>query len=143
MALFNIACASELMPYKADKGEHIITSVGEVVCVSDNSGHKISAENCFRCCLVNGSRDCRCLDCSNSHFIFPRAMRRLSDKQVVNRLKSLARVWPKSLWLFAVGGKLCVMHRNQVGEVAVTESGSIDQNYVVDTIDIPSDGGNW
>lgn len=65
------------------------------------------------------------------------------EQNAINALKRLAKRWPKSLWLFYGDGTLCVMRRHEDGSRAETRSGGVDQDYVVDEIDIPGDGGGW
>jgi len=64
------------------------------------------------------------------------------EKNAIATLKRLAKRWPKSLWLFA-NRELTVLRRNEDGEQAMTPSGRVDQDYVVETIDLPADGGGW
>ena len=61
----------------------------------------------------------------------------------IKRLKELAKEWPEDLWIFASGGSLHIMQCDKTGSAIITDSGGYDQNYIVDTVDIPSDGGDW
>ncbi len=68
------------------------------------------------------------------------------EKSAISRLKSLAKVWPKSLWLFSASGTLCVMKTDEKGHRVHHEhpqNCGVDQEYIVDTINIPNDGGDW
>jgi hypothetical protein len=65
------------------------------------------------------------------------------EKNAIRCLKNLAKRWPDSLWLFSAARELCVMRYNNKREVAVTNSGGVDQDYVVADINIPNDGGDW
>jgi hypothetical protein len=66
------------------------------------------------------------------------------EKAAISKLKKLAQIWPESLWLFS-NGTLYVMKTNGIGEKerAMTQYGGVDPKYIVDTIDIPNDGGDW
>jgi len=65
------------------------------------------------------------------------------EKLVIKKLKTLAKVWPKSLWLFSANGELCVMRKDRNGNIPMTKSGGVDQEYKVDVIKIKNDGGDW
>jgi len=69
------------------------------------------------------------------------------ERLAIAALRRLASRWPRSLWLFSASGDLCVMRRGEQGDrvlVAQDEPGaSMDQTYVVTSIDVPNDGGDW
>ena len=66
------------------------------------------------------------------------------EKKAIRALKSVAKKWPKSLWLFAHGGSLSVLRKDENGQRVMTNSGGVDQDYVVDSVDgIENDGGDW
>ena len=72
------------------------------------------------------------------------------EKSAINRLKSLAKVWPDSLWLFSASGSLCVMKKDKNGNKAYLpmsdledNGGGVDDEYTITTIDIENDGGDW
>lgn len=65
------------------------------------------------------------------------------ERRAIATLHRLAKRWPESLWLFSASGTLCVMRRRQDGERACTSSGAADPDYVLATINIPNDGGDW
>jgi len=65
------------------------------------------------------------------------------EMRAINALRRLAKRWPKTLWLFSASGALCVMRRNEEGDRARVEGGGMDPAYVIATIDIPNDGGDW
>jgi len=66
------------------------------------------------------------------------------ERKAIKSLNSLAKQWPKSLWLFSGAGTLHVMRYDSTGDVAVTNSGGMDQRYIVETVlGIPNDGGDW
>ena len=64
------------------------------------------------------------------------------EKKVIKRLKNLAKIWPKSLWLFSASATLCVM-RKKNGKHVMRGFGGVDYDYIVDRIDIENDGGDW
>lgn len=68
--------------------------------------------------------------------------------RTLKRLRTLERLWPKSLWLFATGDELHVMKCDEYGQRAFTERSllaypGVDPLYRVETFKIPSDGGDW
>lgn len=72
------------------------------------------------------------------------------EKTAVNKLESLAKVWPDSLWLFSASGSLCVMGKDENNEQARIPfsnsfeiGGGVDPDYHITTIDIENDGGDW
>jgi hypothetical protein len=68
----------------------------------------------------------------------------VKESQAIERLKRLAKKWPSTLWLFSASGTLCVMKKGADGNAAMTDSGGVDQDYLVDSIrGIDNDGGDW
>jgi hypothetical protein len=68
----------------------------------------------------------------------------MTEAQAINALKKLAKTWPDSLWLFAANGTLNVMKKTPEGERAIIPDGEgMDHNFVIASIDIESDGGDW
>ena len=65
------------------------------------------------------------------------------EQRAIRALNRLQEMWPQSLWLFSASGRLNVMRAGKHGEQVHGENGGIDQNYVVTTVDIPNDGGDW
>ncbi len=72
------------------------------------------------------------------------------EEKAIKALKRVANNWPDTLWLFSANGTLNVMKCNQDGERAYKSrrcgDGSdenVDQEYCMDEIDIPNDGGDW
>jgi hypothetical protein len=65
------------------------------------------------------------------------------EEAAIAELKKLAQKWPKSLWLFSASGTLCVMRCGPDGGQVTTPGGGMDQSYILDTIKIPNDGGDW
>lgn len=66
----------------------------------------------------------------------------IEEMQMIRALVRLSRRWPSSLWVFAAGGQLHVMRAGDEGEHIKNGEGN-DPAYVLASIDIPSDGGDW
>lgn len=66
-----------------------------------------------------------------------------SEQSTIRALKALARDWPDGLWVFSADGALNVMRTGPSGERVMLETGGVDPEYIVDSIKIPSDGGDW
>ncbi len=64
------------------------------------------------------------------------------EQAAINALKIVAKRWPSSLWLYSASGTIHVM-RYKNDKPAETESGGIDPDYSIATIDIDNDGGDW
>lgn len=70
------------------------------------------------------------------------------EQKAINSFKRLSKNWPKSLWLFSASGTLTVMKKKDGKRVMTTDSGNavgggVDPDYIVDTIKIENDGGDW
>lgn len=65
------------------------------------------------------------------------------EQRAINSLKRLAKNWPKSLWLFSASGTLCVMRADENGNHHVNSNGGVDPAYVLATIAISNDSGDW
>lgn len=66
------------------------------------------------------------------------------ERAALLALARLAQKWPKTLWLYAANGSLCVMRTGAYGEHVTTSNGGIDHAHVVDSdVGIPCDGGDW
>lgn len=66
------------------------------------------------------------------------------EKNAIASLKRLAKRWPDSLWLFAGSGHLCVMRTDENGvAVHTVKGGGYDPDYLITTVDIPNEGGDW
>ena len=66
------------------------------------------------------------------------------EKRAITALKRVAAHWPKTLWLYATGLSVNIMRCGPDGEHMVeAPHGGVDPAFVVDTIDIPNDGGDW
>lgn len=69
------------------------------------------------------------------------------EARAIRALTRLAKKWPASLWLFSASGTLCVMRAGPDGDHIHNAGGrskdGVDSAYILDTIDIPNDGGDW
>ncbi len=67
------------------------------------------------------------------------------EKKAIAALKRIAKKWPKSLWLFSASGELKVMRTDKNGDRVHFPHPhcGVDPAYIVDHINIPSDGGDW
>ena len=71
------------------------------------------------------------------------------EHKAIESFERLAKKWPSTLWLFSASGSLCVMKYKEDGQRATVRSGAIrdspgvDPEYVVATILIDNDGGDW
>lgn len=67
------------------------------------------------------------------------------ERRAIASLKRLAKRWPDTLWLYAGGSPdgIAILRTGGDGERVRDSRGSIDQAYVVDSVGIPSDGGDW
>ena len=69
-----------------------------------------------------------------------------NEKKAIRALKRLAKIWPKTLWLFSANGNLNIMRFKEDGEQGEEKKfGGMDCDYLVDSIghEIPNDGGDW
>lgn len=66
-----------------------------------------------------------------------------AEKSAIRSLKRLSKKWPDTLWLFSASGSLAVMRCDDNGDHAHVSGGSLDPAYLLETIDIPNDGGDW
>lgn len=66
------------------------------------------------------------------------------EKTAIAALEQLERQWPETLWLFCNGMKVYIMKKDAEGNHAtLKEGGGMDPDYIVGTVDIDSDGGDW
>jgi hypothetical protein len=66
------------------------------------------------------------------------------EQQAIDMLKRLALIWPDTLWLFCGGLSVAIMKYGPNGEqMTLGEGGGMDPAYLVDTVDINNDGGDW
>lgn len=85
-----------------------------------------------------------CVDCRGTG-IYNRPTPLTNDEiKTIASFKRLAKRWPKTLWVFGggEGGPLAILKLNEKGE-RVYRSSCVDQNFIVDYVDIPHDGGGW
>lgn len=64
------------------------------------------------------------------------------EEKAIRALERLSKKWPESLWLYSANGTLCIMRKGDDGHKVFKGEGC-DQDYVVTTIDIDSDGGDF
>lgn len=66
------------------------------------------------------------------------------EQDSIDSLEKLAKKWPKSIWLFCDGLSMKVMRCGKDGERVMKEKfGGVDPDYILTTVDIPHDGGDW
>ena len=70
------------------------------------------------------------------------------ELKVIKALKRLSKLWPKSLWLYSASGTLTVMRKNDLGDKAMINGrglrgGGFDPDFIVCSIGIENDGGDW
>lgn len=70
-------------------------------------------------------------------------MKMRSLTQTKKMLKRLEEGWNPKYWIFAADGDLNLMKHGKDGERAMTDDGGVDQDYIVGTFNIDSDGGDW
>lgn len=66
----------------------------------------------------------------------------VEEAQMIRALVRLSRRWPASLWLFSASGALHVMRAGPDGE-HVKIGDRNDPDFVLATVKIPNDGGDW
>lgn len=64
------------------------------------------------------------------------------EAKTIRALQRLAADWPKGLWLFAANGRIYVMRTASDGARAMNGE-SVDPAYILESVSIPSDGGDW
>jgi len=65
------------------------------------------------------------------------------EENAINTLRRLQKRWPKSLWLFSNGMSVHIMRSDKNGEHVTDSFGCMCQEYIIDSIDIENDGGDW
>lgn len=65
------------------------------------------------------------------------------EKSVIRRLKSIARDWPDTIWVYANSGLLSIMRYDEDGNTAILPNGGVDPDYEIDAVFILSGGGDW
>lgn len=66
-----------------------------------------------------------------------------AEKTAIAELKRVAKVWPKSLWLWSANGSLCIMKCDKNNNPIYNKYGAVDSDHIVDKINIYNDGGDW
>ena len=64
------------------------------------------------------------------------------EEKAIRALRRLAKIWPDTLWLFSASGNLEVMKKNADYEKVHAGDG-YDPDFIVETINIENDGGDW
>ena len=64
------------------------------------------------------------------------------EKRAIRALKKLAENWPETLWLFAGDETLAVLRLGPEGK-RMYKNGAVDQDFMVASIWLPSDGGDY
>jgi hypothetical protein len=64
------------------------------------------------------------------------------ERRAIKALEKIAESWPNTLWLYSASGTLYVM-RKRDGKKAFFLGGGVDPDYIVISINIESDGGDW
>ncbi len=72
-------------------------------------------------------------------------LRELSKDEIkaIAALKRVAKKWPSTLWLYSASGQLNVMLKSEEGDRVFTRDFGPDPDYIVTSIDIENDGGDW
>lgn len=67
------------------------------------------------------------------------------EAKAIASLKRVAAKWPDSLWLFSASGTLCVMRKVDGEHMYIWSGGyeGVDQDYIVTTVSIENDGGDF
>lgn len=66
-----------------------------------------------------------------------------AEELAIELLNKAARHWPESLWIFAADNQLHVMKKDASGKIAMKSDGGVDQGFVLESINIEADGGDW
>jgi len=69
--------------------------------------------------------------------------KKLTIDGAVEKLRQLAKRWPENAWIFCDGQTLNVMMTGSSGERVMNSFGCVDHDWVIESIRIPSDGGDW
>jgi len=65
------------------------------------------------------------------------------EKRAIAALQRLEKNWPKTLWLFCNGHSISILRTGPDGVRVMNAAGTPDQDYIVESVTIPSDGGSW
>ena len=67
----------------------------------------------------------------------------VEERRAIRSLQRLARRWPHSLWIWCADGRLYVMRKGADGGHAMLRTDGVDPAYVLGTVAIEADGGDW
>ena len=67
----------------------------------------------------------------------------VDEKKAIDALRRLAKKWPDTLWIFADGNSLHVTRCGADGEHVMLSHGGVDPDMIVESINIPNDGGDF
>ncbi len=67
----------------------------------------------------------------------------VDEKKAVDALRRLAKKWPDTLWIFADGNSLHVTRCGKDGERVMLPTEGVDPDMIVESINIPNDGGDF
>ena len=69
----------------------------------------------------------------------------VEEKRAISAFKRLAKKWPETLWCFSGGQQgIAILKLDVEGQRATTGVGEgFDHEYVVATVDMPTEGGDW
>ncbi len=67
------------------------------------------------------------------------------EAAAIERLRDALENLPASMWLYAAAGSVHVMKLDKTGQRAMADNRSVgySQDYIVASIDVASDGGDW
>jgi hypothetical protein len=69
------------------------------------------------------------------------------EKRAIKALERLEKIWPDSLWLYSASGTLWIMKKghDKIGHFypIYNKNGSVDSDYLIKSINIDNDGGDW
>lgn len=65
------------------------------------------------------------------------------ERNAISTLKRLEKRWPKTLWLFSNGMSISIMRCGENGEHVTEDHGGMSLDYIVDSVNIENDGGDW
>lgn len=71
-----------------------------------------------------------------------------AEQLAIEKLKEVAKIWPKSLWLYSTsGGTLYVIKKDNEDKSSFPQipfgQSQVDPRYIVGSIDIENDSGDW
>ena len=74
--------------------------------------------------------------------VFVKGNKNNNLKPDIKDLQNAVINFPESLWLFSASGTLCVMKKKD-GDRVMLLDGGVDPDYIVATVDVENDGGDW